>query len=438
MQVNVEIPGGLKREMRVTIPAERVSQAVDERLRKLSQRAKLPGFRPGKAPFKVIQQQYGASARMEVVSELVQSSFPEAVEKSGVRPAGRPQFNVTAEKQGESLEYVATFEVFPEITLNGLDDMEIEQPVVEVTEEDVDRLVLNLRKGRRTLNTVARAAAKGDMVKLDYDGKLDGESFAGGKGDGAQIELGAGQFLPDLEDGIVGRSAGESFEVPVTFPADYRAENLRGKATVFSVTLHEVQEIVLPVVEDADFLAAHGVDSVDALRTKGREALDNERQKAVQRRRKMQVLEHLSKQNPIEAIPASLIEQEIARTRVQAAQRMNMNNVPPEKLEQMLPAQLFEPQARQKVALGLVLSEVIRKKDVQIDQGRVMQALDQIARDYEQPDQVKMHYFANPQLMDGLRSVVLEDQAVEMLLESARSVDKPMTLEQLLNPQAQA
>lgn len=438
MQVNVEAPGGLKREMRVTIPADRVTQAVDDKLRKFSQRAKLPGFRPGKAPFKVIQQQYGMSARMEAVSELVESSFPDAVKQSGVRPAGRPQFNVTAEKSGEPLEYVASFEVMPEIVLQGLEALEIEQPVVDVTDEDVERLVTNLRKGRRTLATVERAAAKGDMVKLNFDGKLDGESFAGGKGEGVEIELGAGQFLPDLENGIAGHAAGQSFQVPVNFPEDYRAENLRGKTAQFDVTVIEVREITLPPVDDAEFLKAHGVDTVDALRSKARDALDNERQKAIQRRRKAQVLEQLAKLNPVEVIPAALIDQEIVRARAQAVQRMNMGNMPADKLEQMLPGQLFEPQARQKVALGLVLAEVIRQKDVKVDPARVSAALDQIARDYEQPDQVKMHYYSNPQLFDGLRSVVLEDQAVEMLLEGARNVDAPMSLEQLLNPQAQA
>lgn len=438
MEVNLEIPGGLKRELRVTIPADRVAKAVDERLRNISQRARLPGFRPGKAPFKVVQQQYGASARQEAVTDLVQSSYPEALNKAGVRPAGKPQFNVTLEKQGEALEYVASFEVFPEIVLNGLDTLEIELPVVEVTEADVDRLVLNLRKGRRTLNTVARAAASGDMVKLDFDGKLDGESFPGGKGEGVEIELGAGQFLPDLENGIVGHPAGESFEVPVNFPADYRAEHLRGKTAQFAVTVHEVKEAELPPVEDAEFLKAHNVDSVEALRTKAREALENERNKAIQRRRKIQVMEQIGKLNPVENVPANLVAQEIERTRLQMAERMNMRNVPPEKLAEMLPAQLMEPQAKQKVALGLVLAEIIKQKNVQIDPQRVAAALDQIARDYEQPDMVKAHYFANPHLLDGIRSVVVEDQTVELLLEGSRSVEKPMTLEQLLNPQAQA
>lgn len=437
MEVNLEAPGGLKREMRVTIPADRVSKAVDERLRTMSQRAKLPGFRPGKAPMKVIQQQFGPSARMDAVSDLVQRSYPEALSKVGVRPAGQPQISVTAEKPGEPLQYVASFEIYPEVQLSDLAEMEIEQPVVEVTEADVDRLVLNLRKGRRELNAVTRAAASGDLVKLDFDGKLDGESFAGGKGEGVEIELGAGQFLPDLENGVTGHIAGDEFEVAVAFPADYRAENLRGKTAQFAVKLLEVKEIVLPSPDDVAFLEAHKVETVDALRAKAREALENEKQKAIQRRQKNQVMEQLAERNALD-VPRSLVEQEIPVMRQQAAQRMNMQNVPADKLAEMLPGQLFEAGAARKVKLGLLLGEVVKQKDVKLDPAKVEAALDAMARDFEQPDQVKAYYRSRPDMMEGLRAMVLEDQVVEVLLDGAQKTRKTMTLEELLNPQAAA
>ena len=441
MEVNIEAAvtgaSALERQMRVRIPAERVSKAVDQRLREISQRAKLPGFRPGKAPFKVLQQQYGANARMDAVTDLVQRSYPEALTQVGVRPAGQPHIDVTAEKPGEPLEYVARFEVFPEIQLSGLDSLEIDQPVVEVTEADVDRLIQNLRRGRRTLNIVERAAAKGDMIKLDFDGKLDGESFQGGKGDDVEIELGVGQFLPDLENGIVGHSAGESFEVQVSFPDDYRAENLRGKTAQFAVTLKQVQEALLPAVEDVEFLKAHSVETVEALIAKGREALEGERGKAIQRRQKNQVMEQLAAKNPIE-IPKSLIEQEIPQMRQQAAGRMNMQNMPAEKLAELLPAQLFEAGASRKVALGLLLGEVIKLKQIKLDPERVEQALDSMARDFEQPEQVKAYYRSRPEMLEGIRAMTLEYQVIESLLAEARKQDKPMTLEQLLNPQAAA
>lgn len=436
MEVNIEIPGGLKREMRVKIPADRVSQAVNERLRNMSQRAKLPGFRPGKAPLKVIEQQFGASARMDAVSDLVQRSYPEALVKVGANPAGQPSINVLAEKPGEPLEYVASFEVYPEIQLN-LEGLEIEQPVVEVTEADVERLVQNLRKGKRSLNTVTRAAANGDVVKVDFDGKLDGESFAGGSGADVDLELGSGQFLPDLEQGIAGHAAGETFEVPVSFPADYRAENLRGKTAQFTVTVKDVKEATLPAVEDSEFLAAHSVESVDALRAKAREALENERRKAIQRRQKNMVMEQLATKNPVD-VPQALIAQEIPRMREQAAGRMNMQQVPPDKLAEMLPAQLFEAGASRKVALGLLLGEVIKLKQIKLDPARVEQALDGMAADFEQPEQVKAYYRSKPEMLDGLRAMVLEDQVVDILLADARKIEMTLTLEQLLNPQAPA
>jgi trigger factor len=223
----------------------------------------------------------------------------------------------------------------------------------------------------------------------------------------------------------------------VNFPADYRAENLQGKTAQFTVKLHEVKEVVLPAQDDAEFLEAHKVENVDALRSKAREALENEKQKAIQRRQKNQVMEQLAERNALE-IPKSLVQQEIPGMRQQAAQRMNMHNVPADKLSEMLPAQLFESGAERKVKLGLLLGEVIKQKDVKLDAAKVDAALDAMARDFEQPEQVKSYYRSRPEMMEGLRAMVLEDQVVDVLLAGARKTEKPMTLEQLLNPQAAA
>ncbi|WP_420465040.1 trigger factor [Panacagrimonas sp.] len=441
METNIQTPGdaagGLLRELHVKVPADRVAQAIDERLRSMAHRAKIPGFRPGKAPFKVIQQQYGPGARVDAVSELVQRTFPEAVMKTGARPAGQPNISIIAEQPGQDLEYTATFEVYPEVQLSGLDTLEIEQPVVEVTEADVDRLIENLRKGRRSLAPAGRAAAPGDVVKVDFDGRLDGETFAGGQGKDVEIELGTGQFLPDLESGIAGHAVDETFEVPVSFPEDYRAEALRGKVAQFSVTVKEVQAVTLPELDDAEFLKAHSVESPDALRAKAREALENERGKAIQRRQKAQVMEQLATRNPLE-VPKALVESEIPQLRQQAAGRMNMQNVPPEKLAEMLPAQLFQGAAARKVQLGLLLGEVVKLKQIKLDDARVEAALDSLAADFEQPDQVKAYYLTKPEMMTGLRAMVLEDQVVDALLSEARRTETPMSLEQLLNPKPAA
>jgi trigger factor len=419
MEVNVESPGGLRRQMRVRVPAERVAKAVDDRLKRYASRAKLPGFRPGKAPRKVIEQQFGDAARVDAISDIVQLTYPEALGQAGVNPAGQPKIDITAEKTGEPLEYVAHFEVYPEIRLQGLDVLAIEKPVVDVTDADVDRLVGNLRKARQTYAAVERAAA------------------TGGEGKDVQVELGAGQFLPDLENGIVSHSAGETFSVDVSFPADYRAEDLRGKTAQFEVTLKAVEAATLPAI-DAEFLKAHNVDEAAGeagLRDKCKAALVKERDKGIQTRLKTQALDQLLEKNPID-VPDALVQNEIPRMRQEAAARMNMPAADAEKLKQMMPDNLFEPSARRRVSLGLLIAEVIKAKEVKLDAGRLNQALDGIAADYEQPEQVKAYYRTRQDLMQGLSAMVMEDQVVDALLAGVQLAERPMTLDELLNPKA--
>ncbi|MGH8447197.1 MAG: trigger factor [Solimonas sp.] len=437
MEVQVDSPGGLRRQMRVRVPADQVAKAINQRLDTAARRAKLPGFRPGKAPRKVIEQQFGDSARMEAISDLVNQTYPQALSQAGVNPAGQPQIDITAEKAGEPFEYVAHFEVYPEIKLSSLDGLHIEKPAVEVTEADIDRLIGNLRKARRTFEDVSRAAQNGDLIKVDFLGKVDGNAFPGGEGKDIQFELGEGRFLPDLENGIAGHAVGEAFMVDVKFPDDYRAEDLRGKTAQFDVTLKTVQEPKLPEI-DAEFLAAHQVEASAGgagLRAKCKTALEKERDKAIQNRLKSQALEQLLKTNPVE-LPQALIQQEIPRLREEAAGRMNMANIDAAKRAELLPDELFQQTAAQRVALGLLIGEVIKAKDIKLDTARVDVVLDGIAADYEQPEQVKAYYRSRPEMLQGLRAMVLEDQVVDALIAGVTPIDKPLALEELLNPQA--
>jgi trigger factor len=437
MEVQVDNAGGLRRNLRVTVPAERVAQAVDDKLKRLATRAKLPGFRPGKAPMKVIESQYGESARLDAISELIEQTYPEAVGKTGVQPAGQPKIDIAGNKVGEALQYTAQIEVYPEVKLGSLADLKIERPVVEISEADVDKLVTNLRKAKRTFNDATRAAQTGDQVVVDFIGRLDGEAFAGGEGKDATIELGEGRMLPDLENGIAGHAVGETFTVDVKFPDDYRAENLKGRTAQFEVTLKSVKEPQLPAI-DEEFLKSHGVEDgagEAGLRVKCRAALEKERAKGVQNRLKSQALEQLLEKHPLE-IPRTLIDQEIPRLRDEAAARMGLNRqgvkFSAEKLEGLFPAEMFVPQAQRRVALGLLIGEVIKAKDVKLDQARVDQALEGIAGDYEHPDQVRQFYRSRPDLMQGLRAMVLEDQVVETLLQGANATEKKMSLDELL------
>ncbi len=435
MEVQVDSPGGLRRQLHVRVPADRVAKAVDERLKRYASRAKLPGFRPGKAPAKVVEQQFGMAARMDAISDIVNQTYPEAVTQAGVNPAGQPKIDITAEQPGSPLEYTAHIEVYPEVKLAALESLVIERPQVDVSESDVDKLVENLRKARRSFETVSRAAAAGDVVKVDFVGRIDGEAFSGSEGKDVQFEIGAGQFLPGLENGIVGHLAGETFTADVLFPDDYRREDLRGKTAQFEVTLHLVQEPRLPDI-DAEFLKTHSVDEAAGeagLRGKCRAALEKERDKAVTNRLKSQALEQLLSLNPIE-IPQALIAQELPRLRDEAAARMNLPKADAEKRQQLLPDALFEQTARRRVALGLLIAEVIKARDIKLDPARVDKALDDVSADYEQPEQVKAFYRSRPDLLQGLRAMVLEDQVVDSLISGVTPVAKPMALDELLNP----
>jgi len=442
MEIHVESPGGLERRLHVKIPSERVERELGLRMKQLASRARIPGFRPGKAPLKVVQQQYGESARMDVIGELVRQTWPEAVAQAKVQPAGSPNFEVTSEKAGEPLAYVASFDVFPEVKLDQLDKLDVARPAVEITDADVERLISNLRKARRTFETVSRAAQNGDTAVVDFDGKLDGEPFQGGKGEKVEIELGEKQFLPDLENAIVGHVAGDEFEAEVNFPADYRREDLQNKTARFAVKVLEVREPRLPAIDD-EFLKAHGVaegSGEQGLRDKCRGALEAERDKAIRSRLKREVLDQLLNLHPIE-VPGSQVQQEIARLREESINRMQLNRAgkaQAEQLRQMLPDTLFEANARRRVALGLLIGEVIKTREIKPETARVEKALEEIAADYEQPEQVRQFYRSRPDMLQGLQAVALEEQVVESLLAGARTSEQAMSLEDLLKSVSQS
>jgi trigger factor len=437
MEIHVESAGGLSRRLHVKIPYERVERELGLRLKQLAARARIPGFRPGKAPLKVVQQQYGESARLDVIGELVRQTWPEAAAQAKVQPAGAPDFQITSEKAGEPLAYVASFDVFPEVKLDQLDRIEVVRPEVEISDADVERLIGNLRKARRTLEPVNRAAQVGDVAVVDFDGQLDGQPFQGGKGEKIEIEIGEKQFLPDLENAIVGHSAGDSFDADVNFPADYRREDLQGKTARFAVKLLEVREPRLPAIDD-EFLKVHGVEEgsgEEGLKAKCRTALEAERDKAIRTRLKREVLDQLLAAHPIE-VPKSQVDQEVARLREETVNRMQLNRagnkLKADQLQQMLPDTLFESNAQRRVALGLLIGEVIKARGIKPETARVEKALDEIAADYEQPEQVKQFYRSRPDMMQGLQAVVLEEQVVESLLAGARTSELKMTLEDLL------
>ncbi|AWN16625.1 trigger factor [Salinisphaera sp. LB1] len=439
MDVSVENPGGLKRRLKVQIPADRVNTAVDEKVKRVGQHARIPGFRPGKAPTKVLYQRYGAQARQEAVSELIQSTYPEAVEKSELNPAGQPEIELDAFEEDGPLSFTANIEVYPEIELKGLDSITVEKPVAEVTDAEVDKTLDRIRDQNKSWEEVERESADGDQVVVDYVGRIDGEAFEGGTGNDIEITLGEEQFLPDMERAMVGRKPGEEFQVDVAFPEDYGAEDLAGKTATFDVTVKAVKE-AKPAEVDEAFIKQMGIEegTLEALRDKIRESLEQEVKHAIDTSVKTQTMDALYEANPID-VPESMVAQEIDRMRKEAMQRMPEEmQGNEEQAKQLLPDDALREQATKRVALGLLIAEVISEKELELDQDKVAEKMDEIAAGYgDQAEAVKNYYQQNPQLMQGLQAMVMEQQVVDDLLANATITEKDTELDELLNANRQ-
>ena len=432
MQVTVETTEGLERQLTITVPAANIEDAVTAELKKIAKTRRFDGFRPGKAPLKMVAKMFGASVRQDILGEVMHRHFIEAIVKEKINPAGAPTFTPVEIAEGKDLVFKATFEVFPEIALQGLDKVVVEKPVVEVTEADVDTMLETLRKQQATWAEVEAAADANSRVTIDFVGTIDGEEFEGGKAEGFALAMGQGRMIPGFEDGIVGKKAGDEFTVEVTFPEEYHAENLKGKAAAFAIKLHKVEAQELPELTE-EFVAKFGVEdgSVEGLKAEVRKNMERELKQAVKGRIKDQVLNGLVEQNDI-TVPAALIDQEIEALRQQAAQRFggNAQNMPE------LPRELFEEQAKRRVVVGLLVGEVIKSEELKADEERVKAIIAEMASAYEDPSEVVKYYEANEQLMNNMRNVALEEQAIDALLAKAQVSDKAVSFNELMNPAA--
>ena len=428
MQVSVETTGTLERRMEVSVPRERIEQAIEERLKRVSRTAKLKGFRPGKVPLKVVRQQFGAQVRQEVLSDLVQSTFAEAVTQQKLSPAAGPRIEPLAAGDDEGLRYRATFEVFPEIALAGVEGIEVTRPAAEVTDADVDAMVLNLREQRPRFETVERECREGDRVTMDFEGRVDGEPFEGGKGDDVAVLLGGGRMFKEFETGIAGMKAGERRKVDVPYPAGYTNAALAGKVAVFDVHVKKVEARLLPELDDA-FCRDYGVleGGVEQLRREVRDNMERELADNVRARLKQQLLEGLLKANPVD-VPQGFVDAPVRELQIDAARRMGATEA-----SQVPAADNFVEAARRRVALGLLIGEVIKSRGVKLDRGRVEARLADVAATYPDPDAVVKAYRQNPDAMRQIENVVLEDQAVELLLEQAKVTDRPATFKDVMN-----
>ena len=429
MQVSVENTSALERRMTIAVPAERVENEVNKRLQQTAKRAKVAGFRPGKVPMSVIRQRFEADARQEAFGDLVQASFYEAIVEQKLNPAGAPAVEPKSFEKGKDLEFVAIFEVFPEFTVAGLESISVERLTAEVADADLDNMLEVLRKQNTRFEAVERAAQNDDQVNIDFVGKVDGEVFAGGSAKGTQLVLGSGRMIPGFEDGLVGAKAGEERVVNVTFPEDYQNLDLAGKAAEFTITVNSVAAPVLPELNE-EFFAQFGIkeSTLEGFRTEVRKNMERELRQAIKTKVKNQVMDGLLAANPIE-VPKALLENEVNRLRVQAVQQFG-GNIKPEQL----PAELFEEQAKRRVALGLIVAEVVKQYDLKPDDAKVREMIEEMASAYQEPEQVIAWYYKNDQQMNEVRSVVLEEQVVDTVLQKATVTDKSVSYEEAVKP----
>ena len=429
MQVSVESTSALERRMTIGVPAERIETEVTKRLQQTARRAKVAGFRPGKVPMSVIRQRYEDAARQEALGDLIQATFYEAVTAQKLNPAGSPAVEPKLFEKGKDLEYVATFEVFPEFEVTGLEGIAIERLQAEVADADLDKMLEILRKQNTRFESAARVAQDGDQLTIDFVGKVDGEVFAGGSAKATQLVLGSGRMIPGFEDGLLGAAAGEERVLSLTFPADYQNLELAGKAAEFSVSVTAVAAPTLPEL-NAEFFALFGVKEggLDDFRAEVRKNMHRELRQAIKSKVKNQVMDGLLAANPIE-VPKTLLGNEVNRLRVQAVQQFG-GNIKPDQL----PAELFEEQARRRVVLGLIVAEVVKQFELKPDDARVREMIQEMASAYQEPEQVVAWYYKNDQQMNEVRSVVLEEQVVDTVLSKANVTDKSVSYEEAVKP----
>ncbi|KJV35650.1 trigger factor [Pantoea sp. SM3] len=429
MTVSVETTQGLGRRISITVAADSIESAVKKELVEVAKKVRIDGFRKGKVPANIISQRYGASVRQDVLGELMTRNFVDAIIKEKINPAGAPNYVPGEYKEGEDFTYAVEFEVYPEVELKGLDAIEVEKPVVEVTDADVDTMLETLQKQQATWKESDSAATAEDRATIDFSGSVDGEEFEGGKASDFVLAMGQGRMIPGFEEGVVGHKAGETFTIDVKFPDDYHAETLKGKDAKFEIVLKKVETRELPELTE-EFIKRFGVEdgSVAGLRAEVRKNMDRELKGAIRNRVKSQAIDGLVEANDID-VPVALIDSEIDVLRRQAAQRFGGN----EKQAFELPRELFEEQAKRRVVVGLLLGEVIRINELKADEDRVKALIEEMASAYEDPQEVIEFYSKNNELMNNMRNVALEEQAVEAVLAKAKVTDKATNFQELMN-----
>jgi len=436
MQVSLETTSGLERRLTVGVPAEQVESEVENRLKQAARNVSIKGFRKGKVPMSVVKQRFGAGIRQEVVGDVISRSFYAAVQKENVKPAGQPSIQPKQLAAGKDLEYIATFEVYPSVALSDLSAFELTSFKAEVIEADVDNMIEVLRKHQATWSVVDRAAADGDQVNINFVGTKDGVEFAGGKSDNHSLVLGSKSMIPGFEEGIVGLKAGEEKVISVTFPEDYQAEELKGAAAQFAITVNSVSEAQLPELKK-EFFQKFGVEKggEKQFRKEVKANMDRELANALKAKVKVQVMDALIASHTTD-VPKALVANEIQVLRNQMLQRFGGQQQNFD-VKSLLPDTMFQDEASRRVTLGLIVGEIVKSAKLKPDAKRVKAMIEEIASTYQEPKEVVEYYSSNQELMAGVESAVLEDQVVDHILAQAKVSAVETSYDEIIKANAQ-
>ena len=433
MQVKVESNSGLERTVTVEVPEDKIATEVESRLKSLSQTTRIQGFRPGKAPFRIIQQRYGDQVRQEVVGKVLQSSLSEAITQENLRLAGNPEIGKFDAEQGKGLSYTAKFEVLPEIKLNPVEELEIEKASCEVTEEDIDKMIDVLRNQNFELQDADREAAAEDILEVDYTGYIDGEPFDGGSATDFKIDLSQKRLIDGFEAGLIGKKAGEEVTLNLEFPENYHVGNLAGKPVEFKVVVKRVSEKVLPEVNE-EFYKKFGIEEggAEAFRRQIKDHMTSEVEQVLRNRLRESVMNALREANQVE-LPLVLVNQEKQRLRTQFDQNLKNQGLNIEDMKHPDDDGLFEEKARERVSLQLVIAELIRSHDIKADESRVRELVMKYAQNYQDPAAIMNWYYSDKNRMAEVEAQALENEVVDWVIERAKVTNSNQTFDECMN-----
>ena len=436
MQVSIESSKGLERQVKIVVPAEKIDSEVLQRLQKATKTVNIKGFRKGKVPLNVVKQQYGKAVRQEVMGEVVNSSFYDAIKQEDLKPVGQPKIEGIVDKDGQDLEYTAIFEVYPEVKLADLSKVSISRPVADINADDLEKMIDVLRNQQASFDETDKPAADGDKVNIDFVGTLRGKKeFPGGSAEAQDLVLGSNSMIPGFEDGLVGVSAGDEIDLKLKFPKDYHAEEIKGKAVTFAVKVNSVSAKTLPALDD-EFFKLYGVDAggEEKFREDVEANMQRELNNSIRTKVKNRIMDQLYKLNKVE-VPEALVANEIIQLKKQMIQQFGGGQ---EFDLNMLPDDMFKDKAKRRASLGVIVSEVVKAESLTPNEDQVRTRIDEIASTYEQPSEVVDYYYSKPELLSSVEAVVLEDQVTELVLSKGKVKEEKLSYEDAVKPDPEA